>query len=385
MIYAINEDEKLPVDRCSRKDTFSMRDEIRILSVDDFNANLVLIKSILSEAGSFEFLEASNGKEALATLFHTPDIDIVLLDLEMPVMNGMETLRHIKEHEKTRDIPVIVVTSNKSEVHKTLALGANDFISKPYDHEELKLRVLNHVRAKKLNDLSRDMNRILETEVVKKTSYLQDALALAREAEYEISLRLGRAAEFRDLETGMHIRRISELSTQLARLAGLSERRCEILRYAAPLHDVGKIGIPDNILLKPGKLDEQEFSIMKTHTLIGAKILTGADKFTVMKAGKLIALQHHEKWDGTGYPSGLSGKDIHPYGRITIIVDIFDALTSDRPYKKAMPVDEAVPILEDGRGSFFDPELLDIFLDNLEVFRKIKEEYVDICEGDTRQ
>jgi putative two-component system response regulator len=362
-----------------------MRDEIRILSVDDFHANLALIKSILSEAGSFEFLEASNGKEALATLFHTPDIDIVLLDLEMPVMNGIETLRHIKSNEETREIPVIVVTSKKSEVHKTLALGANDFISKPFDHEELKLRVLNHVRAKKLNDLSRDMTSILESEVVKKTSYLQDALALAREAEYEISLRLGRAAEFRDLETGMHIRRISELSTQLARLAGLSERRCEILRYAAPLHDVGKIGIPDSILLKPGKLDEQEFAIMKTHTLIGAKILTGADKFTVMKAGKLIALQHHEKWDGTGYPSGLSGKDIHPYGRIAIIVDIFDALTSDRPYKKAMPVEEAVLILEDGRGTFFDPELLDIFLDNIEVFRKIKDEFLDIYEGESRQ
>lgn len=359
-----------------------MRDEIRILSVDDFQPNLALIRTILSETGSFEFLEASNGKEALGILLRTPDIDIVLLDLEMPVMNGIETLRHIKNNEETRDIPVIVVTSNKSEVHKTLALGANDFISKPYDHEELKLRVLNHVRAKKLNDLSRDMNRILETEVVRKTSYLQDALALAREAEYEISLRLGRAAEFRDLETGMHIRRISELSTQLARLAGLSERRCEILRYAAPLHDVGKIGIPDSILLKPGKLDPQEFEIMKTHTLIGAKILTGADKFTVMKAGKLIALQHHEKWDGTGYPSGLSGNDIHPYGRITIIADIFDALTSDRPYKKAMPVEEAARILEDGRGTFFDPGLLDIFLKNLEVFRRIKDEFRDIHEGE---
>jgi putative two-component system response regulator len=363
------------------KDTFIMRDEIRILSVDDFHANLALIRSILIEAGSFEFLEASNGKEALEILSGTPDIDIVLLDLEMPVMDGIETLRHIKAREQTRDIPVIVVTSKKSEVHKTLALGANDFISKPYDHEELKLRVLNHVRAKKLNDLSRDMNRILETEVIKKTSYLQDALALAREAEYEISLRLGRAAEFRDLETGMHIRRISELSTQLARLAGLSERRCEILRYAAPLHDVGKIGIPDSILLKPGKLDEQEFEIMKTHTLIGAKILTGADKFTVMKSGKLIALQHHEKWDGTGYPYGLSGNDIHPYGRIAIIVDIFDALTSDRPYKNALSVEEAVRILEDGRGSFFDPVLLDVFLENLEVFRRIKDEYMDLYEG----
>jgi putative two-component system response regulator len=361
-----------------------MRDEIRILSVDDFHANLVVIRSILSEAGSFEFLEASNGKEALEVLSGTPDIDVVLLDLEMPVMNGIETLQRIKENENMRDIPVIVVSSKKSEVHKTLALGANDFISKPFDHEELKLRVLNQVRAKKLNDLSRDMSTILEAEVIKKTAFLQDALELAREAEYEISLRLGRAAEFRDLETGMHIRRMSEMTAQLARLAGLSERRCETLRYAAPLHDVGKIGIPDNILLKPGKLDEREYGIMKTHTLIGAKILTGADKFTVMKAGKIIALQHHEKWDGSGYPSGLSGKDIHPYGRIAILADIFDALTSDRPYKKAIPFDEAVEIIKEGRSVFFDPELLDIFLANLDVFKKIKEEFRDIFEGDIR-
>jgi putative two-component system response regulator len=355
-----------------------MREEIKILSVDDSRANLALVKSILSKAGSFEYLEACNGKEALAILENTSDVDIVLLDLEMPVMNGIEALRFIKSNDRTRDIPVIVVTSNKTEVYKALALGANDFVTKPYDYEELKLRVLNHVRVKKLNDLSREMNNFLEVEVIKRTSSLQKALELAAEAEFEISIRLGLAAEFRDQDTGLHIHRSSELSKQLALLAGLSEKESETIRYAAPLHDVGKIGIPDSILLKPGKLTESEFEIMKTHTIIGAKILSGSDKFTVLNAAKIIALQHHEKWDGSGYPNGLSGTDIHLYGRIAIIIDIFDALSSVRPYKKALPHDETVRIMEDGRGKFFDPVLLELFLNNLPLFTGIREEHYSL-------
>jgi putative two-component system response regulator len=336
-----------------------------------------LIRSILNPAGNFEFFEAGNGRDALAILARVADIDIVLLDLEMPVMDGVETLRMIKADDRFRSIPVIVVTTNKSKVHKTLAMGADDFIAKPYDHEELKLRVLNHVRAKKLNDLSRDMNSVLEHEVVRKTASLRSALVLAREAEFEISLRLGRAAEFRDLETGMHIRRMSELTKELALLAGLPADESQILRYAAPLHDVGKIGIPDSILLKPGRLDPSEFEIMKMHTVIGGKILSGGEKFTMLQAGRIIALQHHEKWDGTGYPSGLAGREIHLYGRIAIVADIFDALTSDRPYKKAMPLEETLDIMRDGRGAFFDPALLDLFLDNLDVFTGIKEQFHD--------
>jgi len=354
-----------------------MRDDIKILAVDDVEMNLQMMKLMLGEMGDFSYLEARDGRQALEILQNSADVDIVLLDLEMPVMNGYEVLREMKLSDCYRDIPVIVITSDKSEVNRTLAMGANDFMAKPYDPEELRLRVQNHVRSKKLNELARDMNNILEREVVRKTSELRTALNFSRKAEFEISLRLGRAAEFRDLETGMHIRRISELSHALAKLAGLSVQDCEILRHASPLHDVGKIGIPDSILLKPGELDKTEFEIMKTHTIIGGNILSDSDEFSSIKAGQIVALQHHERWDGSGYPYGLSGNNIHIYGRIVMIADVFDALTSERPYKKAFTVEKSLEIMIDRRASYFDPELLDIFIGNLDVFVRIIEEFQD--------
>jgi putative two-component system response regulator len=358
-----------------------MKDTIAVLAVDDVELNLHMIKLMLQGIGEMQYLEAHNGREALEILRKSPEIDIVLLDLEMPVMNGFDTLRIIKQTDSFRDIPIIVITSDKSEVNKILAMGANDFMSKPYDPEELKLRVLTHVRSKKLGELAKDMNVILEREVVKRTSALRKALDFSKKTEFEISIRLGRAAEFRDVETGLHIRRISELSYQLGRLAGLTDTECEILRHASPLHDVGKIGIPDSILLKPGKLDDSEQQVMKTHTLIGGTILSDSDEYPVIKAGHTVALQHHEKWDGSGYPYGLSGKGIHVYGRIVMISDIFDALTSARPYKKAFPLEKAVDIMNEGRGVFFDPELLEIFTGALDVFVRIKEQYRDNVHG----
>jgi len=356
-------------------------DKITILAVDDVEMNLKMMRSMLNDLGELDYLEARNGLEALGILKRPNAIDIVLLDLEMPLMNGFELLRIMKQSELIRDIPVIVITSDKTEVTKTLALGANDFIAKPYDPEELKLRVINHVRSKKLAELALDLNEILEREVVKKTSALRKSLELSRNAEFEISLRLGKAAEFRDEETGMHIRRISEMSHGLALRAGLDEQECEILRHASPLHDVGKIGIPDSILLKPGKLDASEFKIMKTHTTIGGKILSDAEEYPVIKAGQIVALQHHEKWDGSGYPMGLAGPGIHLYGRIVMITDVFDALTSERPYKKAFPIKNALEIMKDGKGSFFDPDLLDLFTQNLDPFIRIKDAYRDVNEA----
>jgi len=353
-----------------------MFDDVTILAVDDDNMNLKMLEIMLSELGC-KLLQAGNGLQALGLMEAAPNIDVILLDLEMPVMDGYETIKRIKQSFSWRDIPVIVVTAGTHEVTRTLALGANDFIAKPYNPEELRLRVMNHVRSKKLSDLAKDMNSALEAEVVKKTTALQKALELSREAEYEISLRLGRAAEFRDQETGMHTRRISELSKHLANLAGLPDDKCETLRFASPLHDVGKIGIPDRILLKPGKLDEIEFNIMKMHTTIGGKILADADRYPVIDAGSIIARQHHEKWDGSGYPSGLSGEEIHVFARIVSIVDVFDALCSERPYKKAFPLEKTLGIMEEGREVFFDPTLLDLFLSNIENFVAIREHLKD--------
>jgi len=357
-----------------------MIDEITILAVDDVALNLDMMRHMLSDLSDLDFLEARNGYEALKILQRSPTIDTVLLDLEMPLMNGFELLRIMKQHDVFREIPVIVITSDKTEINKTLAMGANDFIAKPYDPEELKLRVMNHVRSKKLGELTRDVSCILEREVVKKTSALRKALEVSRKTEFEISLRLGKAAEFRDEETGMHIRRVSEMSYELAMRAGLNAQECEIVRHASPLHDVGKIGIPDSILLKPGKLETSEFQIMKTHTTIGGKILSDADEHPVIKAGQIAALQHHEKWDGSGYPFGLAGTKIHFYGRIVMIADVFDALTSERPYKKAFPIEKAMEIMRDGKGSFFDPDLLDLFTKNPDAFISIKEAFRDVID-----
>jgi putative two-component system response regulator len=353
-----------------------MDEPVKLLAVDDVPMNLEMMQVMLGGAAD-HFLKAMNGAEALALLEEHQDTDTILLDLEMPVLNGYETLEILKADKRLRDIPVIVVTSDKHELLRALALGANDFLAKPYDPEELSLRVKNHVRSKKLLDLSNNMGQLLEQEVIRKTADLQRALEFSRKTEYEISLRLGKAAEFRDVETGMHIRRISEFSSMLGKLAGLSEKACEILRYSSPLHDVGKIGIPDQILLKPGRLDTEEMRIMQLHTVIGGTILSDAQRYPVIASGQIIALQHHEKWDGSGYPRGLSGTGIHMFGRIVMIVDVFDALLSERPYKKAFSLEKTMEIMEEGCGSFFDPGLLSLFRDNLDSFLKVREELQD--------
>lgn len=356
-----------------------MFDEVTILAVDDDAMNLEMLEIMLSELDC-KILKAANGQQALNLLEADPHIDVVLLDLEMPVMDGYETITSIKQSSNWREIPVIVVTAGTTEVTRTLALGANDFLTKPYNPEELRLRVMNHVRSKKLSDLAKDMNSVLEAEVVKKTAALRNALKLSQEAEYEISLRLGKAAEFRDKETGLHTRRISELSRHLGMLAGFTEEQCEVIRKSSPLHDVGKIGVPDGILLKPGKLELDEFETMKKHTTIGGAILSDSELYPILSAGATIALQHHEKWDGSGYPSGLKGEEIDLFARIVSIVDVFDALTSERPYKKAFSLEKTVGIMKEGRCVFFDPCLLDLFLENIDNFVVIVEKLKDACD-----
>lgn len=358
-----------------------MIDEVTILAVDDDCMNLEMLDVMLSELDC-KLLKAVNGQNAIEILESGAEVDVILLDLEMPIMNGYETIKRIKQSFSWRDIPVIVVTAGTTEVTRVLALGANDFIAKPYNPEELRLRVMNHVRSKKLSDLAKDVNVVLEAEVVKKTAALQKALDFSREAEYEISIRLGKAAEFRDQETGMHTRRISELSKHLGALAGFSAEECEVLRKASPLHDVGKIGIPDRILLKPGKLDFDETEIMRQHAAIGGSILSDSGLYPLLSAGSVIAIQHHEKWDGSGYPAGLKGEEIHVFARVVSLVDVFDALSSDRPYKKAFPLEKTVSIMREGSGEFFDPELLEIFLSNIDDFVEIRRKLEDVPEAE---
>jgi len=353
-----------------------MLKKFQILAVDDEPFNLDLIEASFMEYDNVEITNASNGQEAL-DLLQAKSFDVVLLDISMPVMNGLEALSQIRANNSIKHIPVLMVTANPEKEHEALEKGASDFIAKPYDIEILCARTLNYARMNHYYKLIENQKDILQEQVKERTIELENTLALAKQTEYEISIRLGRASEFRDLETGGHIKRMSHYSKLLASLYGLDDAECELVLYAAPLHDIGKVGIPDSILLKPGRFEGNEFAIMKQHAALGAKMLEGAEQFPVLKAGHTIALEHHEKWDGSGYPNSLKGEDIHLYARIVAIADVFDALSSKRCYKDPMPQDKVLEIMRSDAGTHFDPELIELFFANLEQFLEIKEKYKD--------
>jgi putative two-component system response regulator len=343
---------------------------IKVLAVDDQEFNLDVIQLAFMELPNVHVECAVNGQEALEVLSKNSTFHVILLDLAMPIMDGFATLEALKSNPVWSLIPVIVVTANAEEKHRALRVGASDFLSKPIDVEELKLRTLNYSKIKEYQDN-------LEDKVRERTAELQNALNFAKKTEYEISARLGKASEYRDLETGMHIKRMSHYSAKLAELAGMRSDDVELILYASPLHDIGKVGIPDQILLKPGRFTPEEFEIMKLHTTLGGKMLESEEEYPVLKAGEIIALQHHEKIDGTGYPKGLKGDEIHIFARIVSIADVFDALTSARVYKKALSVEETLKIIREGANTHFDAELVEIFMANLEEFLLIKAAFPD--------
>ncbi len=343
---------------------------VRILAVDDQEFNLDLIELAFMDDHRVEVVLAQNGQMALDILEKDSNFHVILLDLAMPVLDGFATLERLKDHVVWKHIPTIVVTANKEEKIRALKLGGDDFLGKPYDVEELKLRTLNYAKIKDFQDN-------LDKKVQERTSQLSQALMQAKKTEYEISARLGKASEYRDLETGMHIKRMSHYSAKLAQLAGFGSDEVELILYASPLHDIGKVGIPDQILLKPGRLTPEEFEIMKLHAVLGGKMLETDGGYPVLDAGKIIALQHHEKIDGTGYPEGLSGDDIHIYARIVSIADVFDALSSERVYKKAFSVEKTLEIMSEGSGTHFDVALLNLLVQNLDQFLAIKETFPD--------
>lgn len=352
----------------------------RILAVDDIEFNLQLIKNIFHDEEDITVFTALNGKEVLSLLKNNNElgIDLILLDLSMPIMDGFETLKALHRNPKLSTIPVIVITVSSDEKMHALELGASDFLCKPYDIVELKLRSKNYIHIGEYQRYLNESNKYLEQKVMERTQKLKEALELSKRTEYEITLRLGKLSEYRDSETGLHIKRMSLYSEKLAQLFGLGEKEQELIRYAAPLHDVGKVGIPDNILLKAGKLTEEEFEVMKQHPIIGGEILSSSDEFPVIKVGQIIALQHHEKYDGSGYPKGLKGEEIHLYARIVSIADVFDALTSKRVYKKAFSLNESLEIMTQGRGTSYDPTLFDLFKENIQEFIMIQEQYQDV-------
>ena len=319
----------------------------RILVVDDEPANLKVIREVL--ANDYRLSFAKSGELALQLIENEPP-KLILLDIMMPDMSGFEVCKVLKANPKTAHIPVIFVTalSHEQDESEGFALGAVDYITKPISPAIVRARVKNHLSLVQAEQLQL--------------------------AHIDLIQRLGRAAEYKDTDTGEHIARMSRYSKVLALAYGMSEYEAEQLKQAAPMHDVGKIGIPDSVLLKPGRLNENEYEHMKQHALIGAKILENSTS-PLLQLAHTLALEHHEKWDGTGYPYGLKGEEISIEGRIVTIADVFDALTSKRPYKKAWSVEEALDLLKDEAGKHFDPQLVDLFIGQIDSIIEIKNTY----------
>lgn len=329
----------------------------RVLVIDDEERNLVLLRRMLERAGYRDVHLAADPVEALESFVELHP-DIVLLDLHMPKLDGYEVLGALSGLVAPDEfLPVIVITGDVSSASKAraLSLGANDFVGKPFDVVEVSLRIRNLLATRFLHDRVRRHGEILEQKVKERTRELE-------QARVEILHRLGLAAEYRDDATHEHTRRVGANTCRLARALGLPAERAELLEQAAPLHDIGKIGISDKVLLSSGRLTEAEFDLVKRHPLIGARILSDSTA-EVLKLGEEIAISHHERWDGSGYAQGLRGEEIPLSGRLVGVVDVFDALTHERPYKRAWTVAEAMKQMRADRGRHFDPEVLDAFVD----------------------
>jgi len=353
-----------------------MKDKPSILVVDDQALNIELLEALLAPQG-YEVLMAGSGEEALEKLSANA-IDLVLLDVIMPGMDGFALTRRIRQDRANLLLPIILVTAlrDTEDRIKGIEAGCDDFISKPIDKMELLARVRSLLKVKAYNDLLGNYRDELELEVARRTEDLESALQRIKDASLETIYRLSVASEYRDENTGAHIMRVSRYSAAIARRMGLDASTVESILYAVPMHDLGKIGIPDQILMKPSKLDSSEWEIMKRHTVIGAKIL-GGSKAEYISIAETIALCHHEKWDGSGYPKGLRGKDIPITARIAAVADVFDALVSRRPYKKPFSVERALAIIDEGKGKHFDPDVVDAFHAIKDEMLAIRESYGD--------
>ena len=326
----------------------------RILMVDDEEANLDILRRTLSRAGFWRLESTQDSREA-ASLYVRHRPDLILLDLHMPHMDGLQVLDTLREIAEATYLPILILSGDLTPEARRDALsrGAKDFVSKPFQPDELLLRIKTLLETRFLYLEIQSQNQVLEAKVRERTRELV-------EAQIEIIERLAIAAEFRDDNTGQHTQRVGQMSALLARQLGLPDAQVSLIARAAPLHDVGKIGVPDTILLKIGKLTPAEFALVKQHTVIGARILSGG-KFPLLRLAEDIAYSHHERWDGEGY-AGLRKTDIPLAGRIVAVADVFDALTQQRPYKPAWPVGEAIAEIDRQRERQFDPGVVEAFL-----------------------
>ena len=333
-----------------------------ILVVDDLADNIDVLSGILKD--NYRVKAALSGERALRVAAVQPYPDLILLDVMMPGMDGYAVCRALKADPRLAPIPVIFVTAlgEVENEQEGFEAGAVDYITKPVSPSVVRARVGTHLALY-------NQNRELERMVRVRTAELH-------QTRLQIIRRLGRAAEFKDNETGNHVIRMSYYCRLIGLAHGLGEREADLLFNAAPMHDIGKIGIPDSILLKPGGLDAEEWNIMRRHPLMGAEIIGEHDN-ELLTYARLVALTHHERWDGSGYPAGLAGRDIPLVGRIVAVADVFDALVSRRPYKEPWHFDDAVAEIEKGAGSHFDPELMPAFLSVLDDMQRIRDAYSD--------
>jgi len=343
-----------------------------ILVADDNIFFREVFQDLLGNMG-YETVTAENGAEAVEKTFEL-EPDLILTDVVMPELNGFEVTRKLKGDPRTMYTPVIIVTTLKDKDSKIegISAGADDFLNKPVDETELCLRVRNLLKVRKYEKYLVEHGKAIEGEIRTKTLALEEAYEQIKNGYMNTVTRLTLAAEYKDKETGAHIKRISLYSRLLAQKAALSGAEVEAIYRASPMHDVGKIGIPDNVLLKKGRFTDNEFSVMKTHCDIGANILHNPGP-VVLKTAMDIALNHHERWDGSGYPCALNKTDIPVSGRIVHIVDMYDALRSKRPYKPAFDEEKTLHIMEHNESHGFDPELYRLFRDSVTEFNHIFE------------
>ncbi|WP_295890756.1 two-component system response regulator [uncultured Vibrio sp.] len=340
-----------------------MSERATLLIVDDTSENLDVLTGLFKD--KYQVKAAKSGKVAIKLAQMTPQPDLILLDIMMPELDGYQVCEVLKSQPNTAHIPIIFVTAKISPADevKGLALGAVDYITKPITPAVAIQRVETQLALY-------DQKQALYVKVKEQTKEINLS-------KVEMVKRLGRAAEYKDNETGMHVLRMSHYCHVLALACGMSEEDADVLREAAPMHDIGKIGIPDDVLLKPGKLDSEEWAVMQTHVNIGVDILGDTAGSKLLEMAVQVAQSHHEKWNGKGYPQGLVGDNIPLVARVATIADVFDALTSERPYKKAWSVERAVSLLNEEKGEHFDPSLVDLFVSRLDEILEIKAKFKD--------
>ena len=347
-----------------------MQKRFNILIVDDVPKNIQIIASLLGDE-EYNISYATNGRQALEQVVEN-SFDLVLLDIMMPEMNGYEVCKEIKKIRFANEIPIIFITAKTDEdsLLEAFQAGGQDYVTKPFKAPELMARIKTHLKLKEFEDSQQVVidNALAELQILNKEII---------ETQKEVIFTMGSIGETRSKETGLHVKRVAEYSRLLALLSGVNEIEADIVAMASPMHDIGKVGIPDAILNKKGRLTVDEFEVMKTHAEIGYEMLKHSDR-PLLRTAAIIALEHHEKWDGSGYPNATSKNDIHIYGRITALADVFDALGSDRCYKKSWEDDKIFELLREQSGKHFDPELVNIFFENINKFYEVRSKYKDV-------